>query len=349
MVAGRSWLFPFEFGRERSAPHPGAVGLGDAQHVVQHARADTRAGGRIASHAIARGDKGIGAVVDIKQGTLRTFKQQVGASLVGFIELARDIGHHRGKGRSVGHGLVVERVEVQRCCMQMIDEHIVVQRQVVSQLGSKTLRISEVLHAQGPSRDLVFVSRADAATGGADFFAARLGPGRFAGHIERDMVGQDQRARFGHTQPGTHFDTSLFQSGDFLKKFGYREDHAIADVTLDPRAHDAARNQVQGGFHPIDHQGVASVVATLKTNHSLCRLGQPVDEFAFALVAPLRADDDHIAALGCVHAVLLWIRWPGSPTARRPRSVRGRNGIRRFHFRGRAGRTPRSHLALAGR
>jgi hypothetical protein len=44
------------------------------------------------------------------------------------------------------------------------------------------------------------------------------------------------------------------------------------------------------------------VVATLKTDHTLRAIGQPVNQFAFALVAPLGADNDHVTALKLVHA-----------------------------------------------
>jgi hypothetical protein len=38
------------------------------------------------------------------------------------------------------------------------------------------------------------------------------------------------------------------------------------------------------------HQRVAGVVAALKAHHGIGAAGQPVDDLAFALVAPLGAD-----------------------------------------------------------
>ena len=86
---------PVELGRERAAADARAVGLGDAQDVVQHARADARAGRRVAGDAVARGDVRIGAVVDVEQRALRAFEQQVVAVPVRLVQLARDVGHHR--------------------------------------------------------------------------------------------------------------------------------------------------------------------------------------------------------------------------------------------------------------
>jgi hypothetical protein len=59
----------------------------------------------------------------------------------------------------------------------------------------------------------------------------------------------------------------------------------------------ARRDQAKNGFLTIDHQGVASIVATLKPHNPTDLLGQPVDDFAFALIAPLGANDDNVSAL----------------------------------------------------
>src|SRR5690606_8662135 len=50
-------------------------------------------------------------------------------------------------------------------------------------------------------------------------------------------------------------------------------------------------DQVQNGLLAVDHQGMARVVATLITHNSCSLLGQEVDDFAFAIIAPLGAQD----------------------------------------------------------
>ena len=49
--------------------------------------ADTGTGGSVASHAVAAGHKRIGAVIDVEQGALCPFKQEVLAARMGFVEL----------------------------------------------------------------------------------------------------------------------------------------------------------------------------------------------------------------------------------------------------------------------
>ncbi len=64
-----------ELGGERSLAHPRGVGLGDAEHVIERAGPDARAGRRLRRHRVRRGDEGIGAVVDVEQRALRPFEQ----------------------------------------------------------------------------------------------------------------------------------------------------------------------------------------------------------------------------------------------------------------------------------
>jgi hypothetical protein len=51
---------------------------------------------------------------------------------------------------------------------------------------------------------------------------------------------------------------------------------------------------MQHGLLAADDQRVAGIVAALEAHHALGMIGQPVDDLAFALVAPLGADDDDV-------------------------------------------------------
>jgi hypothetical protein len=56
----------------------------------------------------------------------------------------------------------------------------------------------------------------------------------------------------------------------------------------------AAGNQLENEFLFADKDGVAGVVPALVARHHVELLGQQVDNFAFALVAPLGAQDDYV-------------------------------------------------------
>src|SRR3546814_12374283 len=62
------------------------------------------------------------------------------------------------------------------------------------------------------------------------------------------------------------------------------------------RMHDARGNQAQNGFLAIDPQRMAGIVATLKTDHSVRRFSQPVDDLSLAFITPLGADYNNILA-----------------------------------------------------
>ncbi len=54
----------------------------------------------------------------------------------------------------------------------------------------------------------------------------------------------------------------------------------------------AGRNQRQNGLLAVDDQRVPGIVAALETHHGLHLIGQEIDDFALAFVAPLQTDHD---------------------------------------------------------
>ena len=86
----------------------------------------------------------------------------------------------------------------------------------------------------------------------------------------------------------------LLQPVDLVEQ-RLRIDHdAVADDRQLAAAHHARGQQRQLVGHAVDDQRVAGIVAALEAHHDVGLLGQPVDDLALALVAPLGADDDHI-------------------------------------------------------
>src|SRR5450755_854710 len=62
-------------GWERPLPDPRGVGLANAQDIANRARAHPGSRSRLGRHSVGRRHIGIGAVIDIEQGTLRTLEQ----------------------------------------------------------------------------------------------------------------------------------------------------------------------------------------------------------------------------------------------------------------------------------
>ena len=110
------------------------------------------------------------------------------------------------------------------------------------------------------------------------------------------MKRQYQGTGFADAQPRTHFNTLSFQLRNFLEEMVNRQHDAVADIAFHAGAHHPTRNQIQCRFNAIDDQRMASVVPTLKANHALRQLGEPVDQLALALIAPLSAHHNNVAA-----------------------------------------------------
>src|ERR1700722_12347779 len=63
-------VFVEQLGRERARTDPRRISLADAEHVIEYARPDARAGGSSARGGIGRGHEGIGTHIDIEHCAL---------------------------------------------------------------------------------------------------------------------------------------------------------------------------------------------------------------------------------------------------------------------------------------
>ena len=153
--------------------------------------------------------------------------------------------------------------------------------------------IGEVHQADRAPGDLVLVSRADAALGGAD-----LGSGdasRLAMRVELAMQRQNQRDVLGDLEVGRrHFDALGPQLLDLLDEMIGIEDDAIADDRQLPGPNNAGRKQREFVDLAVDHERMAGVMAALEPHHNVGAHRQPIDDLALSFVAPLGADNDNI-------------------------------------------------------
>ena len=84
----------------------------------------------------------------------------------------------------------------------------------------------------------------------------------------------------------------LPQPFDFGNERGGIDHHPIADDAPFPAAQDAGRDQVQDVFCAAVNDGVARVVAALAADDDVRLGGENVDDLPFALIAPLRANQN---------------------------------------------------------
>ncbi len=113
------------------------------------------------------------------------------------------------------------------------------------------------------------------------------------------MVGQDDLGAIGNEELAVYREAGFAQLFDFVEK-GLRVKHdAVADDALAAGAEDAAGDKLQDELAAVDDDGVAGVVAAGVTGDDGEALGEDVDDFAFAFVAPLGSEDDGGLAMGC--------------------------------------------------
>ncbi len=109
------------------------------------------------------------------------------------------------------------------------------------------------------------------------------------------MQRQDQDRVLGNTQAfGRHHNALFLQLGDFVNQRLRIDHHAIADDRQLAAADNARRQQRQLVGRAVDDQRVAGIVAALEPHDDVGLLRQPVDDLAFAFVAPLGSDNHDI-------------------------------------------------------
>ena len=149
----------------------------------------------------------------------------------------------------------------------------------------------QIAYADRTAADLIFISRANAAPGRADLARPC---GLFAQAIKVAVERQDERAIFRNMERvGRDGDALGLQLFDLGLERPRVEDNTIAD---DARraAHDTGGEQRKLVNLVADDERVTGIMPALKADHDIGALGEPVDDLAFAFVAPLRADYCHI-------------------------------------------------------
>ena len=159
------------------------------------------------------------------------------------------------------------------------------------ELRAELAEMGEVADPDRAAADLVLIGRADAAPGGADL---ALAAGVLAQRVEIAVEGQDERAGVGDLQRVRRDrDALLGQLLDLVLQRPGIEHDAVADHRQ--RAADDARGEQRQFVGLVaDDQRVAGIVAALEADDDIGAAGQPVDDLALALVAPLAADHGNV-------------------------------------------------------
>ena len=158
--------------------------------------------------------------------------------------------------------------------------------------GFNCVQIRQIRKPDGAAPDLVLVGRSDSAPRGADFASACC---VFPQRVELLVERKDQRDVFGDGELfRTDPQSPRLQPGDFLKQRPGIQHGTAADDGKLAGPDDARRQHGQLVGFAADNQRVACVVAALEADDGIEAPGKPIDDLAFALVAPLDADHDRV-------------------------------------------------------
>jgi len=230
-------------------------------------------------------------VVDVEQRALRALEQNAFTLAPLGVEQRPYRIHIRQHLRRDRSEMLVDRGAIELGHAETAAQRIVMRQQAVD-LGRQRRQIGEIHEADGAAADFVFVSRTDAALGGAD---AGLGIVGFADRFQFAMQRQNQNRIFGDAQiVGRDRHALLLELADLDEQRLRVDHHAVADHRQLAAAHHAGRQQRQLVDLAVDNQRVAGIVAALEPDHDVGLFRQPVDDLAFTLVAPLGADNHHI-------------------------------------------------------
>ncbi len=164
------------------------------------------------------------------------------------------------------------------------------------ELLAQDLRVEEILDANPDARGLVRVGGADAAPGRSDLKAAEPALARA---VERDVPGHHEMRVPGDEEHALGSVTACFEVVELGDEHGRIDDTARADRAPLP-GDDPGRDLADLVRLARDDDRVPGVGTALVAAYEVGLLGQQVDDLPFALVAPLRADDDrggHVAAV----------------------------------------------------
>src|SRR5437899_3881625 len=200
------------FAWKRSLAYARGIGFHDADDAIHAMGRNAGAGAGAAGGGIGRGNERIGAVIDIEEGALRAFEQNILSALDGLMEEHNGVRHEGFQVIAGGSIIFVNLFEGKRAGAECFEDFVVFV-DLGLELPGEAIRVDQVEHAQTSSRGFVAVGWADAAFGSADFIFAFE---NFALRIELAMIRKDQVGSFTEEQIAVGFDSEVAEAFDLF-------------------------------------------------------------------------------------------------------------------------------------
>src|SRR6266571_6528867 len=281
-----------ELGWHGSIADPRGVGLEDADGQVDPRRRNPAAGKGAAGGGVGAGDIWIGAEVEVEHRRLGALEKDVGAGVERVLDEREGVLDEGIELSGIAHVFgehVFPLVELgQDRVLDLPDDE--------GQLLAHERLLLEVADAEADAPDLVGICRPDTAPGGPQ---AVVAAGFLLELVEQWVVAHDHVRALADDEL-LRLDPPLAQLRDLAQQHDGVDHDAVADDAGAVLVEDAGGHQLELELAMLGDDGVAGVVAALGADDHLGLRGEVVDDLAFALVAPLAADqdDDHYSVPG---------------------------------------------------
>src|SRR5947209_8699344 len=108
------------------------------------------------------------------------------------------------------------------------------------------------------------------------------------------MIRKDEMSAVANEQVAADMDAEFAQTIDLANQRHWIDDDAVPDDAPFPAPQNSRRNQVQNVLRPAMDNSMPGVIPTLAAHNDVRLRSEDIDDFAFAFVPPLRADQDGV-------------------------------------------------------
>ena len=243
------------------------------------------------------------AVVDVEQRGVSAFEEDLLAVVHRIVQQLRCVAEVRTEALGVFDALSIEHVDVEffkwlATLGGKRAEHRVFHAHDRRELFPQRLQVVQIAHAdRGRADGFVRIARPNAAAGRADLLivAAILADRGLHQCILLFVIREHHVSAVADAEVGADLDASLADAVDFFEEFDGVDDHAVAEHVELVRGKDARGDQVERVTLRADLHGVARIGSAVVSNDQVKLLGEQVDDFALAFIAPLQPYDGTMA------------------------------------------------------
>ena len=229
------------------------------------------------------GDVGIGAVVNVEHGRLRTLEEDLAPCGDLLVDEGDRISDMRTQTFGIALILLQDFLVDERRVIVDRGELLVLALEVALQLLGELLAVHQIADANADAVVAVHVAGADAAPGRADLVRAAL---RVADAVHQAVVGHDNMRAVGD-EDVRRVNAARRERIHLLQADLRVEGNAVRDDVVCALVEDARRQEAQLVLLAPGDNGVPRVAAALIADNGIRLRREVVDDLPFALVAPL--------------------------------------------------------------